>query len=31
MGEGHKGFWWGNLKGIYHLEHTGIVGGIILK
>ena len=31
MGEGHKRFWWGNLKKIYHLEHIGIVGRIILK
>ena len=29
--ERHKRLWWGNLKEIYHLEHIGIVGRILLK
>jgi len=29
--ERHKRFRWGNLKEIYHLEHIGLVGRIILK
>jgi hypothetical protein len=26
-----QGFWWGNLKGRGHLEHTGVDGRIILS
>jgi hypothetical protein len=25
--EVHTGIWWGNLKGIDHLEDPGVVGG----
>jgi hypothetical protein len=31
MGEGHKRFWWGNVKERYCLEQTGLFGRIILK
>jgi hypothetical protein len=24
-------FWWGNLKGVYHLEHLGVERTIIFK
>ena len=27
----NKGFWWGDLTGIHHLEDLGINGRIILK
>jgi hypothetical protein len=27
----HTGFWWGDLKEIYHLEYVGVDGRIILK
>jgi hypothetical protein len=30
-GEVHTGFWWGDLRQIYHLEDLGIDGRIILK
>ena len=29
--EAHTGFWWGNLREIYHLEDTDVVGKIILR
>ena len=27
----HTGFWWGDLRGRYHLENSGVDGRIILK
>jgi hypothetical protein len=30
-GEVHTGFWWGDLKEIYHFEDLGVDGRIILK
>jgi hypothetical protein len=30
-GEVHTGFWWGDLRERYHLEHVGVDGRIILK
>jgi hypothetical protein len=30
-GEGHVGFWWGNLGEENHLENSGIDGRIILR
>jgi hypothetical protein len=30
-GDGHTGFWWGNLMNRDHLEVPGIDGRIILK
>jgi len=30
-GEGHTGFWWGDLRGKHNLEHLGVKGMIILK
>jgi len=30
-GEAYTGFWWGNLREIYHLGDPGIVGRIILR
>jgi hypothetical protein len=27
----HTGFWWGDLKEIYHLEDVGLDGRVILK
>jgi len=30
-GEAYTGFWWGNLREIYHLEYPGVDGRIILR
>jgi len=27
----HTRFWWGNMKELYHLEHPGVNGRIIIK
>jgi len=31
IGEGHTGFWWGNLGNRDHFEDSGVDGRIILK
>jgi hypothetical protein len=30
-GEVHRGFWWGNMREVNHLEDRGVNGRIILK